>query len=147
MDIEEFKRNLSDATDMKKNPYHPFVWINGDPEIGENTYIGGMTEIYAKGARVSIGSNCDIASFVSINCSDSHKKTIGISEEVDRADITLGNNVYVGTMSFIGGGTHIGHHSVIGAATSVPKGVYPPYTLIVGNPATVKPRYYENKDH
>lgn len=142
MDKEEFLRLFSESTNIKGNPFHPLVWISGEPQIGENVYIGGMSEVYAKGAVVCIGNDCDIASFVVINCSDSHKKTIEISNDVERADIVLEDHVYVGTQSFIGGGTYIGHHSVVGAGTIVPKGKYPPYTLIVGNPATVKPGYY-----
>ena len=63
-------------------------------------------------------------------------------EEVDKQDIIIENNVYIGTQSFIGGGVHIGHHSVVGAGTIVRRGDYPPYSLIVGNPAVVKPGYY-----
>lgn len=141
----EFQKLFTELTDIRENPFHPLVWIDGEPEIGENVYIGGMSEINAKGAKVVIGDNCDIAAFVVINCSDSHKKTIGISENIERKDIILENNVYVGTQSFIGGGVHIGHHSVVGAGTIVRAGEYPPYSLIVGNPAVVKEGYYINK--
>lgn len=144
MDNKEFQKLFSEFTHMRENLYHPLVWINGEPEIGENVYIGGMSEVYAKGAKVVIGNNCDIASFVVINCSDSHKKTIGIADEIERKDIIIENNVYIGTQSFIGGGVHIGHHCVVGAGTIVRAGEYPPYSLIVGNPAVVKPGHYKN---
>ena len=140
MKKEEFQSLFTELTDIRENPFHPLVWIGGEPEIGENVYIGGMSEVNAKGARVVIGDNCDIASFVVINCTDSHKRTIGLSEEIERKD-----NVYVGTQSFIGGGVHIGHHSVVGAGTIVREGNYPPYSLIVGNPAVVKEGYYLKK--
>lgn len=142
MTKDEFQTLFTEFTDMKKNPYHPLVWIGGDPQIGKDVYIGGMSEIYAKGANVIIGDHCDIASFVVINCSDSHKKTIGIADKIERKDIVLENNVYIGTQSYIGGGVHIGHHSVVGAGTIVRSGKYPPYSLIVGNPAVVKEGYY-----
>ena len=142
MTKDEFQALFTELTDMKKNPYHPLVWIGGEPQIGKDVYIGGMSEIYAKGAKVIIGDNCDIASFVVINCSDSHKKTIGIADEIERRDIVLEHNVYVGTQSYIGGGVYIGHHSVVGAGTIVRAGKYPPYSLIVGNPAVVKEGYY-----
>ncbi len=145
MTKDDFLKIFSEATNIKENNYHPLVWISGEPQIGRNVYIGGMTEVYAKGAKVVIGDFCDIASFVVINCSDSHKKTIGISNMIEYGEIILEDHVYVGTQSFIGGGTHIGHHSVIGAGTIVPKGDYPPYSLIVGNPAVIKPEYYKNK--
>lgn len=145
MDRTEFQKLFSELSGMRENQFHPLVWINGEPEIGENVYIGGMSEVYAKGAKVIIGDNCDIASFVVINCSDSHKKTIGIAEEIERKEIIIENNVYIGTQSFIGGGVHIGHHSVVGAGTIVRAGNYPPYSLIVGNPAVVKSGYYLRK--
>lgn len=145
MKKEEFQSLFTELTDIRENPFHPLVWIGGEPEIGKNVYIGGMSEVNAKGAKVVIGDNCDIASFVVINCTDSHKRTIGLSEEIERKDIILENNVYVGTLSFIGGGVHIGHHSVVGAGTIVREGNYPPYSLIVGNPAVVKEGYYLKK--
>lgn len=145
MELKDFQKIFSEFTNIKENRFHPLVWINGEPEFGENVYIGGFSEVYAKGARVVIGDNCDIATFVVINCSDSHKKTIGISDEVEKKDIIIENNVYIGTQSFIGGGVHIGHHSVVGAGTIVRAGYYPPYSLIVGNPAVVKPGYYKDK--
>ena len=145
MKKEEFHSLFTELTDIRENPFHPLVWIGGEPEIGKNVYIGGMSEVNAKGAKVVIGDNCDIASFVVINCTDSHKRTIGLSEEIERKDIILENNVYVGTQSFIGGGVHIGHHSVVGAGTIVREGNYPPYSLIVGNPAVVKEGYYLKK--
>lgn len=146
MDRDEFRKVLSEVTNIRENRFHPFVWINGEPQIGENVYIGGFSEVYAKGAKVFIGNNCDIASFVVINCSDSHKKTIGLMDEIEYGDIIIEDNVYIGTQSFIGKDTYIGHHSVIGAGTVVPKGKYPPYSLIVGNPAVIKEEYYKERD-
>ena len=66
MDISEFEDLFSKITNSQKNPFHPLVWIVGNPSIGKNVYVGGMSEIQAKDANVTIGDNCDIASFVSI---------------------------------------------------------------------------------
>ena len=136
---------LSYTIGFKKNRFHPFVWINGDPEIGENVYIGGFSEVYAKGAKVSIGANCDIASFVAINCADSHKRAIGLSAKNECADIVLEDNVFVGSHTVIKGGARIGHHSVVAAGTIVEPGVIPPYSLVIGNPMIIKVGYYEAK--
>lgn len=106
------------------------MWINGTPQIGQNTYIGGFSEVYAKGAKVSIGSNCDIASFVVINCADSHLKTIGKASEIEKLPIKIGDNVFIGTHSAILGGTRIGHHSVIGAGVILKKAQIKPYSLV-----------------
>jgi acetyltransferase-like isoleucine patch superfamily enzyme len=145
MKLEDFAEFFAKITGFRRNLFHPLVWIVGDPEIGEGTYIGGMSEVNAKGAKVVIGANCDIASFVSINCADSHKMTIGLSERVERADITLEHNVFVGSHSVIKGGAFIGHHSVVAAGTIVDRAIIPPYSLIVGNPMVVKAGYYLEK--
>lgn len=145
MELNQFETLFSDLTHFKKNRFHPMVWIVGDPVIGENVYIGGFSEVNGKGAHVKIGSHCDIASFVTINCADSHRKCIGLSDEVDRADITLEESVFVGSHCVIKGGAHIGHHSVIAAGTIVDAGYIPPYSLVIGNPMQVKPGYYEKE--
>ena len=142
MNEEEFNELFSKLTTFKKNLYHPLVWIVGEPEIGKDVYIGGMSEINAKDAKVIIGDNCDIASFVSINCADSHKKCIGIMQKTERRDIIIENHVFVGSHCVIKGGAHIGHHSVVAAGTIVEGIDIPSYSLIIGNPMKVKMNYY-----
>jgi len=142
MNEKEFNELFSKLTTFKKNSYHPLVWIVGEPEIGKDVYIGGMSEINAKDAKVIIGDNCDIASFVSINCADSHKKCIGIMQKTERRDIVIENNVFVGSHCLIKGGAHIGHHSVVAAGTIVEGIDIPSYSLIIGNPMKVKINYY-----
>lgn len=145
MELSEFEVLFSRLTHFDKNRFHPLVWILGEPEIGENVYIGGLSEVNARGARISIGDNCDIASFVSINCADSHKKCIGLADEVERRDIVLEHNVFVGSHSVIKGGAQIGHHSVVAAGTVVEGVEIPPYSLVIGNPMQVKAGYYLKK--
>jgi acetyltransferase-like isoleucine patch superfamily enzyme len=145
MDMNEFQDLFADMTNFRKNRFHPLVWINGEPEIGENVFIGFMSEVNAKGTRIVIGDNCDIASFVAINCADSHSKCLGITDDVDRKAIVLEHNVFVGSHSVIKGGAHIGHHSVIAAGTIVEGVGIPPYSLIIGNPMKVKKGYYKDK--
>ena len=141
----ELKEWFSRLTTFPENRFHPLVWIVGMPMIGEGVYVGGMSEINAKGAQVAIGNYCDIASFVTINCADSHRKCIGLSEEVDRRDISIESHVFIGSHSVIKGGASIGHHSVIAAGTVVGAIEIPPYSLVTGNPAVVKPGYYLNQ--
>ncbi|OGY48663.1 MAG: hypothetical protein A3D39_05365 [Candidatus Buchananbacteria bacterium RIFCSPHIGHO2_02_FULL_39_17] len=142
----EQKNEISELIKMPKNQFHPLVYIGGEPEIGKNVYIGLLSEVNAKGAKVKIGDNCDIASFVSINVADSHKKTLGLAKDIERKDITLENDVFVGSHCFIGGGVYLGHHSVVAAGTILTKSCQiPPYSLVVGNPAVIKEGYYQDK--
>lgn len=145
MTREEFAKLLAETIHMRQNRFHPLVWLVGEPEIGEGVEIGGFSEVNARHARVVIGDHCDIASFVSINCADSHKRCIGLSETIERRDIVIEDHVFIGPHSFIMGGAHIGHHSVIVAGTIVGRSVVPPYSLVSGNPMRVKPGYYRER--
>lgn len=140
--LDEFEEYFLKMMDNKKNKLHPLVWIHGDPEIGENVYVGGLSEINAHGAKVVIGDNCDIASFVAINVADSHKKCLGIMDKIERKDIIIERNVFIGSHSVIKGGAYIGHHSVVAAGTIVEGVKIPPYSLIIGNPMKIKKGYY-----
>jgi len=140
MDLQQFKALFLRTVGNRDNPYHPLVWINGEPEIGPGTYIGGFSEVNAKGARVVIGKDCDIASFVAINVADSHKRCIGLADSNSCADIIIGDCVCIGSHCAILGGVVIGHHSVIGAGTVVRAAVIPPFSLVVGT--EVRAAYY-----
>lgn len=145
MDLVEFQQLFTDLTSFRKNGFNPLVYINGDPEFGEGTYIGAGSEVNAKGAKIKIGRNCDIASFVSINCADSHKRCLGLSEEIERRDILLEDNVFVGSHCVIKGGAQIGHHTVIASGCIVDGVKIPPYSLVSGNPMIVKEGYYREQ--
>ncbi len=146
MNKDEFEKLFLEFINFKKNDFHPLVWIVGEPKIGKNVYIGGMSEINSQGANVTIGDNCDIASFVSINCADSHKKCIESNEQIERGDIVVENNVFVGSHSVIKKNSKIGHHSVIAAGTIVDGVEIPPYSLVSGNPMKIKPGYYKKEN-
>lgn len=140
------KELVLETLEIKDNQFHPLVIITGDPQIGENVYIGAFSEVNAKEAKVKIGNNCDIASFVAINVADSHKKCIGISDDIERRNIFIGRNVFIGSHTLIKGGAMIGHHSVIAAGTIVNTGIIPPYSLVFGNPMKIKKGYYKSHD-
>lgn len=143
-----FLEVLIEVMSLRENRFHALVFVNGQPELGQGIYVGLFSEINARGGRVVIGDDCDIASFVSINVADSHNKCIGRSQEVERSTIVLENNVFVGSHSFIGGNTTIGHHSVVAAGTVlINGGEIPPYSLIVGNPAKIKRGFYDDPQH
>lgn len=141
-----FKKIIAKLIGVPPNPFHPLAFINGQPEIGKNVCIGFFSEVNGKGAKVKIGDNCDIASFVAINAADSHRRALELALEIERGDITLENNVFVGSHCFIGKGIYIGHHSVVASGTIMAKPcIIPPYSLVVGNPFIVKENYYKNK--
>jgi len=115
----------------------------GESRNRRRNYYWFFSEINANKGKVTIGENCDIASFVAINCADSHLKAIGLAKDIARSTIVLEDNVFVGSHSFIGGEIYIGHNSVIAAGTILINSVkIPPYSLVIGNPAVIKEAYY-----
>lgn len=140
---KEFEKYFLDLIGNKKNKFHPLVWINGNPKIGNGTYIGGFSEVNAKGSKISIGTKCDIASFVSINVSDSHKRCIGLQKKIKKNSIKIGKNVFIGSHCAIFGGVKIGNNSVVGAGTILQNCEIPPNSLVVGNPPVIKKNYYK----
>jgi acetyltransferase-like isoleucine patch superfamily enzyme len=145
MNDNEFRKRFFDLMEYSDNPYHPLVWINGRPEIGEGTYIGGFTDINAKGARLVIGAHCDIASFTAINVADTHLRAIGLDDPEPCRDIIIGDYVYIGSHSVIMGGTRVGQRSVIGAGTILRGEEVPPYSLAIGNPVVIKKDYFKEE--
>ena len=129
--------------------FHKLVLINGKPKIGAGTRIGIFSEVYDKGGIVKIGAYCDIASFVAINCADSHRRTIGFSSADGYPDIrpiTIGSHVFIGSHSFVGGDVSIGDNVVVAAGTILRRGEQvPSYSLVFGNPPTIKVGYYARK--
>jgi acetyltransferase-like isoleucine patch superfamily enzyme len=78
-----------------------------------------------------------------VNVADSHRRCIGLSDEIGRKPIVLEDHVFVGSHCFIAGGAHIGHHSVIAAQSIVRAGVIPPYSLVLGR--SVRAGYYKRE--
>ncbi|MGR2662091.1 acyltransferase [Chromobacterium haemolyticum] len=147
--ISEVELDLQQAftrlTSFRENRFHPLVWVNGEPVIGEGTFIGAFSEVNAKGCDVFIGPHCDIASFVSINCADSHQRCLGLSEEIERKSIRIGHHVFIGSHCLVKGGATIGDYCVIAAGTMVDGVEIPPYSLVSGNPMVVRAGYYLEK--
>jgi acetyltransferase-like isoleucine patch superfamily enzyme len=141
-EIRHFRALFLKMIDNRENPFHPLVFIKGDPKVGKGTYIGLFSEINASGADVIIGDDCDIASFVSINVSDSHRKCLGLEEGIERKPISIGDHVFIGSHCFVKGGARIGHHSVVAAGTIVEGVSIPPNSLVYGNPMQVRKGYY-----
>lgn len=109
----------------------------GEILIGDNCRLNG-TYVHAK-KRIRIGKNCVIAAGTNIIDLNGHElissdRTKG---EDTPKEIIIEDNVWICVNSIILKGTVIGRNSVV-AANSVVKGVFPPNSLIQGNPAEVK---------
>jgi acetyltransferase-like isoleucine patch superfamily enzyme len=108
----------------------------GQGDITATVTIGAFCSI-AKGVRMHrrIQHPCiDAPELVATGCGRSAPP--GYPEPTTRADIVIGNDVWVGRDATLLGGITIGDGAIIGAYAVVANDV-PPYAVVVGNPARV----------
>lgn len=115
--------------------------------IGARTSIGGATVIESL-RSVTIGDDCLISHYVTIQDHDSHPldwehRSNDVADwlrglkdwtHVAHADVVIERRCWVGTHCIILKGVHLGEGCVVAAGSVVTKS-FPPYSLIAGNPA------------
>jgi acetyltransferase-like isoleucine patch superfamily enzyme len=113
----------------------------GAISIGAGTTINAFSRIVARD-RITIGAGCAIAQFVAILDHD-HAFEPGQAGGVKgyrTAPVVIGDQVWIGDKATILRGTRIGDGAAIGAGAVVNKDV-PPYSIAVGVPCRILPRY------
>ncbi len=132
--------------------------LSGNIDIGRYTTVNGPnTDMYASINQVHVGSFCSIARNVSIQEYNHNMRRIstyffsanvfneGLEHDIiSKGNITIGNDVWIGTQCVILSGANIGHGAVI-AANSVVSGDIPPYAIAAGSPATVIKYRFDEK--
>jgi acetyltransferase-like isoleucine patch superfamily enzyme len=117
--------------------------FDGVLDLGKNVFINDNCNINCVN-RITIGKNTKIAPNVCINDHD-HNYKKNSSDHLVRGEVTIGENVWIGSNVVILRNTHIGDNVVV-AAGSVVKGVVPPNTLYLSKRETeIKPFKSENK--
>jgi len=116
----------------------------GEIIVGDNFFANnGLFMCCLK--KIVIGDDVLIGSNVSIMDHNGH----GISPQMRHSssgtarEVTIGNNVWLGSNCFILPGSIIGDNSVVGAGAIV-KGNFPKNSIITGNPAVVVRKITEN---
>lgn len=133
-------------------------------EIGETVSIGRFTTVgygckFRGKGKITIGTFCSIAPdclFLSENHITDAVSTYPFEHllkgreqdytEYAADSIEVGSDVWIGQRAIILAGAKIGHGSIIAAGAVVPKGEFPPYSVIGGAPAKViKMRFSQEK--
>ncbi len=122
--------------------FNDFCIISGNPKIGKDTWIGYFTFIDGSGG-LEIGEHCSIASGVHIYTHDSVRWSSQNLEKdyenythVDRSEVKIGNNVFIGANTVVLRGVTIGDRAIIGACSLVNKDI-PSGCVAVGNPIKI----------
>jgi acetyltransferase-like isoleucine patch superfamily enzyme len=127
------------AKPLPANKYNPLAWIAGEPEIGEDCWIGAFTLIDGLGG-LKIGKGCDISCGAQILTHSTVRRCLTgrAHDAMDKQPTEIGDHVFIGTHAVILMGAKIGHHSIIAAGAVVLEGTeIPPYSLVGGVPARV----------
>ena len=123
-----------------ENKYNKHAWILGNPDIGEEVWIGPFTLIDAKHASLTIGKGCNISTGAQILTHSTVRRTISERKinTIDAKPVEIGEHCFIGTNAVILMGSKIGDHSVIGAGSVVLEGsIIPPYSIVAGVPGKV----------
>lgn len=105
---------------------------NGLIEFGENVGVNSYCSINAQ-VSVTIGNNSMLGEGVRIY-DHNHKfdgKSLMSKLGYDRAPVSIGENVWIGSNTVIMKGVKIGNNSVVGAGSIVTKDI-PPRTCFIG---------------
>ncbi len=124
---------------LPENPYHAHCWVTGEPDIGEDTWIGAFTLIDGQGG-LTIGKGVNVSCGAAILTHSTVKRCVTerAYNQVDRNPTVIEDYVFVGENATILMGCTIGHHSVIAAGAVVLEDtVIPPYSMVVGVPGKV----------
>jgi maltose O-acetyltransferase len=97
--------------------------------IGERSYIRG-------GGRIVIGEYCQIANNVIIVTTNHLTNSELYYGNIENQDVTIGNNVWIGSGAKIMPGVRVGDNSIIGAGAVVTKDVQRD-VIVAGVPAKV----------
>ena len=131
-------------TNERREPKERNAWL----KIGRHSGIGEFCNVRTGGARITIGDNCLISQYITIighNHGLARGQLIG-AQVGECEDITIGDDVWIGTHAVILPGVTIGRGAVVGAGAVVTRDVEA-YAIVGGVPAreTGKRRFVQGR--
>ncbi|WP_223625918.1 acyltransferase [Microbacterium sp. EST19A] len=120
------------------NRFNPHAWIVGEPEIGDDVWIGAFTVVDGSGGLV-IGDGCDISAGAQIYTHSTVERCVSErARDIQRSSSRIGRYVHIGANAVVLMGADIGDHSVVAAGAVVTENTTaPPYSVLRGVPARV----------
>ncbi len=121
------------------------LYGKGEITLGRNSYIGRHSRIQSKsGQAVRIGENTAVSYYVHV-FTQNRVADQDMSEHLNRnehlaasrGDVNIGDNCWIGAMTFVTEGCDIDDNTVVGANSVVTRDL-PPFCIAAGVPARVR---------
>lgn len=120
---------------LRGEPQHLEKLIKRGLKVGKNFHrMGGVIIDASHCYHITIGDNVTLAPRVHVLAHDT--STYVFFGKTRAANVSIGNNVFVGASTIILPGVHIGNRVIIGAGSIVTKDI-PDNSVAAGNPAKV----------
>jgi maltose O-acetyltransferase len=123
-----------------------FFGNRGILAVGKDCFVGENAVLWCA-LGIEIGDRCLLSHGVNVHDTDSHplaaeiraRQIVRNAEDLQEAEVlsdhvVLGDDVWVGFNAILLKGVHLGKGCVVGAGSVVTRS-FPPFSLLVGNPA------------
>lgn len=128
-------------SDFESHVTHHYAW-NGDKLIiGKFCQIASSVEFMMNGANHQMNS---VSTYPFFTMAGFEAKAPAASDMPLKGDTIVGNDVWIGQNAVILPGVHIGDGAIIGANAVVGSNVEP-YSIVVGNPAKVIRKRFDDE--
>ena len=128
-------------SDFESHVTHLYDWNEDKLIIGKFCQIASGVEFMMNGANHQMNA---ISTFPFYTLEDWDMEPPAISDLPIKGDTIIGNDVWIGQNATILPGVHIGDGAIIGANSVVGQNIEP-YTIVVGNPATVLRKRFDDE--
>ena len=126
--------------DFEKHVTHHYSFLGDKLIIGKFCQIGNNVEFIMNGANHKLNSATTFPFYIF----EGWQQQPNIKDLPNKGDTVVGNDVWIGQNVTILPGVHIGDGAIIGANSVVAKDI-PPYSVAVGNPATIKKKRFDDE--
>ena len=128
-------------SEFESHVTHHYPWIGDKLIIGKFCQIASGVEFVMNGANHQMNA---VSTFPFYTLEGWNMKAPSMEEMPIKGDTVIGNDVWIGQNAVILPGVHIGDGAIIGANSVVGHDVAP-YTIVVGNPARVLRKRFDDE--
>lgn len=128
-------------SDFESHVTHHYEWIGDKLIIGKFCQIAAGVEFVMNGANHQMNA---VTTFPFYTLEGWDMEPPAMADMPLKGDTIIGNDVWIGQNATILPGVHIGDGTIIGANSTVGRDV-PPYTIVVGNPANILRKRFDDE--